>query len=281
MRPAWNGTISFGLVNIPVALYSATRSERISFNLLHKKDMGRVGNIRKCKLCGKELSPDDITKGYEVDKDEYIEITDEDLEKAEAEVEAARTIQIMDFVEQDEIDPKFFDSPYYVVPGKNADHVYVLLREALKKTKKVGIAKLVFRDREHLAAIKPDGRAIMLDTMHFADEISEGDDLKIPSESAKVGAKEIAMAEQLVEMMSDEFDPEKYKDSYREALLAVINKKSTGVKTKGSTKRQKETATTNVVDIMSRLKASLEKSPAKRKTTAKASPARRRKTRAA
>jgi DNA end-binding protein Ku len=280
MRPAWNGTISFGLVNIPVALYSATRSERISFNLLHKKDMGRVGNVRKCKMCGKELSPDDITKGYQIEKDEYIEITDQDLEKAEAEVETSRTIQIMDFVEQDEIDPKFFDSPYYIVPGKNADHVYVLLREALKKTGKVGIAKLVFRDREHLAAIKPDGRAIMLDTMHFADEISESDDLKIPSESAKVGAKEITMAEQLVEMMTDEFNPEKYKDSYREALLEVIDKKAKGVKPKAHTQRQKE-AVTNVVDIMSRLKASLEKSPTKRKTTTKGSRTRRRKTRAA
>jgi DNA end-binding protein Ku len=242
--------------------------------------MGRVGNVRKCKMCGKELSPDDITKGYQIEKDEYIEITGQDLEKAEAEVETSRTIQIMDFVEQDEIDPKFFDSPYYIVPGKNADHVYVLLREALKKTGKVGIAKLVFRDREHLAAIKPDGRAIMLDTMHFADEISESDDLKIPSESAKVGAKEITMAEQLVEMMTDEFNPEKYKDSYREALLEVIDKKAKGVKPKAHTKRQKE-AVTNVVDIMSRLKASLEKSPTKRKTTTKGSRTRRRKTRAA
>jgi len=243
-------------VNIPVSLYSATRSERISFNLLHKKDFGRVGNVRKCKVCGKELAADDITKGYEVDKDEYVEITDEDFEKAAAVVEVERTIQIMDFVDQDEIDPKFFESPYYIVPGKNADHVYVLLRETLKKSGKIGVAKIVFRDREHLAAIKPDGRALMLDTMHFADEINDGDELKLPEANVKIDSKEIAMAEKLVDMMSDEFDPEKYKDTYREALLDLIDKKAKGISVKAKTKRKE--VSTNVVDIMSKLKASLE-----------------------
>jgi DNA end-binding protein Ku len=245
--------------------------------------MGRVGNVRKCKVCGRELSSDDIVKGYEVEKDEYVEMTDEDFEKAEAAVEGGRTIQIMDFVEQDEIDPKFFESPYYIVPGKNADHVYVLLREALKKTQKVGIARMVFRDREHLAAIKPDGRALMLDTMHFAEEINEGESLSIPAESAKIGVKELNMAEKLIDMMSGEFEPDKYKDSYREALLEVIEKKAQGQQIK-ATPRKKE-VTTNVVDIMSKLKASLEEKPApRRKTAAKATKvasARKRKKRAA
>ena len=279
MRPSWNGTISFGLVNIPVALFSATRSERISFNLLHKKDMGRVGNVRKCKVCGKELSSEDITKGFEVEKDEYVEMTDEDFKKAEAVVETGRTIQIMDFVEQEEIDPKFFESPYYIVPGKNADHVYVLLREALKKTKKVGIAKMVFRDREHLAAIKPDGRALMLDTMHFAEEINDGEGLQIPAQTAKVGAKELDMAEKLIGMMSGEFEPDKYKDTYREAIMEVIEKKSKGQAVKVKTKKKE--ITTNVVDIMSKLKASLEGTGKRKTTTARSAPARRRKSRAA
>jgi len=279
MRPSWNGTISFGLVNIPVSLFSATRSERISFHLLHKKDMGRVGNVRKCKICGKDLSPEEITKGFEIEKDEYVEMTDNDFKKAEAVVETGHTIRIMDFVEQEEIDPKFFESPYYIVPGKNADHVYVLLRDALKKTKKVGIAKLVFREREHLAAVKPEGRALMLDTMHFADEINDGDGLQIPAESTKASGKELDMAEKLIGMMTSEFEPDKYKDTYREAIMEVIEKKSKGQALKVKAKRKE--ITTNVVDIMSKLKASLE-STGKRKTTrTKSTPTRRRKTRAA
>jgi DNA end-binding protein Ku len=262
MRPSWSGSISFGLVNIPVALFSATRSERISFNLLHKKDMGRVGYVRKCKFCGKELSQDDIVKGFEVNKDEYVELTDKDFEKAEAAIETGHTIQIIDFVKQDEIDPKFFEAPYYIVPGKNTDHIYVLLREALKKTKMVGVARMVFRDREHLAAIKPDGRALMLDTMHFADEINEGDELDIPKETAKVNIRELEMAQKLIGMMSGKFNPDKYKDTYREALLDLIEKVKVPAKRKA--------AATNVVDIMSKLKSSLEKSGERKTTKAKA-----------
>jgi DNA end-binding protein Ku len=267
MRPSWSGSISFGLVNVPVALFSATRSERISFNLLHKKDMGRVGFVRKCKFCGKELSQDDIVKGFEVDKDEYIEVTDKDFEKAEAAIETGHTIQIIDFVKQDEIDPKFFEAPYYIVPGKDADHTYVLLREALKKTKMVGVARMVFRDREHLAAIKPDGRALMLDTMHFAEEINEGDELDIPKETAKVNIRELEMAQKLIGMMSGRFNPDKYKDNYRDALLDLIEKKAKGVEVEVPPRRK--SAATNVVDIMSKLKSSLEKSGERKTVKAK------------
>jgi len=241
--------------------------------------MGRVGNVRKCKICGKDLSPEEITKGFEIEKDEYVEMTDEDFKKAEAVVETGHTIRIMDFVEQDEIDPKFFESPYYIVPGKNADHVYVLLRDALKKTKKVGIAKLVFRDREHLAAVKPDGGALMLDTMHFADEINDGNGLQIPAESTKASGKELEMAEKLIGMMTSEFEPDKYKDTYREAIMEVIEKKSKGQALKVKAKRKE--ITTNVVDIMSKLKASLESTGKRKTTAAKSTPTRCRKTRAA
>ena len=279
MKPSWNGSISFGLVNIPVYLYSATDSERVSFNLLHKKDMGRVGNVRKCKLCGKELTQQDITKGFEVEKDECVEMTDEDFKKAEDSVETGHTIQIMDFVGLDEIDPKFFESPYYIIPGKNADHVYVLLRDALKKTKKVGVAKMVFRDREHLAAVKAEGRTLMLDTMHFANEIKDTEGLRIPAEGTKATGKELEMAEKLIGMMTSDFEPGKYKDTYREAIMTVIDKKAKGLSVKS--KAKKPSVTTNVVDIMSKLKASLESSNKRKPTKAKSTPAARKKSRAA
>ena len=198
MRPSWSGSISFGLVNVPVALFSATRSERISFNLLHKKDMGRVAYVRKCKFCGKELSQDDIVKGFEVDKDEFVELTDNDFKKAEAAIETGHTIQIIDFVKQ--------------------------------------------------------------------DEINEGDALDIPTENAKVNIRELEMAQKLIGMMSGKFKPDKYKDTYRDALLDLIEKKAKGVEVKAPLRRK--VATTNVVDIMSKLKSSLEKSG--ERTTVKA-----------
>src|SRR5207248_482231 len=197
MRPIWNGMISFGLVNIPVGVYSATHSQRLAFHFLHEKDMGRINNIRVCQVCSKEIPYDDLVKGYEYEKGEYVALKEEDFEKAA--VETSKNISIMDFVDVDEIDPMFFDTPYYLVPGKNADHAYVVLRETLKQSEKAGIAKVAFREREHLAAVKPHGRALMLDIMHFPDEITPASDLELPDEKADVKEKEIKLAEQLVE----------------------------------------------------------------------------------
>jgi len=262
MRPVWNGSISFGMVNIPVSVYSATRSEKLSFNLLHKKDFGRIGYEKVCKLCGEELEADDIIKGYEYEKGEYVPLTDEDFDKVS--VESTKTINISDFVDQDEIDPMFFETPYYLAPGKNADHAYVLLREALKKSNKLAIAKVAFREREHLAAIKATGRALMLETMHFADEITDSSELKLPERDVKVGDREIKVAVQVVEAMTGHFNPEEYKDTYREALLDVIEKKIKGVDVKGTTKKR-AAATTKVVDIMDKLKESLKQVEGKRR----------------
>ncbi len=271
MRPIWNGAISFGLVNIPVGVYSATHSERISFNFLHKADLGRIHNVRVCDVCGKQVPYDDLVRGYEYEKGEYVALEEEDFDKIA--IESTKTIRVMEFVDQEEIDPMFFDTPYYLAPGKNADHVYALFREALKKSGRVGIAKVAFREREHLAAVKPHGKALMLDTLHFADEIAKTSGLDLP-EKLKVTEKESKLAERLIEEMSGKFEPEKYEDSYREGLIEMIEAKVKGKhgKTKKVAARK---ATTNVVDIMAKLKASLKASGAQTSTKARATPAKK------
>jgi DNA end-binding protein Ku len=266
MRPIWNGMISFGLVNIPVGVFSATRSERLEFHLLHEKDMGRINNVRVCQVDGEEVPYEDLVKGYEYEKDKYVVLTDEDFEKAAA--ETSKSISITDFVDMEEIDPMFFETPYYLVPGKGADHAYVILRETLKQTQKAGVAKVAFREREHLAAVKPHGRALMLDIMHFPEEISPAGELELPAEKATVQDKELKLAEQLVESMTAKFDPKKYKDTYRERLEELIQKKLKGKPIHVKTPKRK--ATTNVVDITALLQKSL-KASGKHRTKAVAS----------
>jgi len=252
--------ISFGLVNIPVGVFSATRSERLEFHLLHEKDMGRINNVRVCQVDGEEVPYDDLVKGYEYEKGEYVVLTDQDFEKAAA--ETSKSISITDFVDVEEIDPMFFETPYYLVPGKNADHAYVILRETLKQTQKAGIAKVAFREREHLAAVKPHGRALMLDIMHFPEEITAAGELELPAEKATVKDKELKLADQLVESMTAKFDPKKYKDTYRERLEEVIQKKLKGKSIRVKTSKRK--ATTNVVDITALLQKSLKASGKRR-----------------
>src|SRR3984893_18727136 len=266
MRPIWNGMISFGLVNIPVGVFSATRSERLEFHLLHEKDLGRINNVRVCQVDGEEVPYEDLVKGYEYEKGEYVVLTDEDFEKAAA--ETSKTISITDFVDVEEIDPMFFETPYYLVPGKNADHAYVILRDTLKQTQKAGIAKVAFREREHLAAVKPHGRALMLDIMHFPEEITPANELELPAEKSTIKDKELKLAEQLVESMSAKFDPKKYKDTYRERLEELIEKKLKGKPIRVRVPKRK--ASTNVVDMMALLQKSL-KASGKRKTKVVAS----------
>jgi DNA end-binding protein Ku len=253
MRPIWRGYIQFGLVTIPVDVYSATSSERITFHLLHKEDQGRVHNKRVCELDGKELSNDDIVKGYEYQKDEYVELTDEDFERIA--IKSTKIIDITDFVDHEEIDPMFFDTPYYLAPGKGAAKPYALLREVLKSSGKVGIAKVAIRQREYLASVKPHGAALMLETMHFAAEITSSRELELPGEDEKVDKKQLKVAQQLVDGLTAKFEPEKYKDTYREALLEVIERKLKGGTVKRPSARRAKA--TNVVDIMDRLKQSL------------------------
>jgi DNA end-binding protein Ku len=253
MRPIWRGYIQFGLVTIPVEVYSATSSERISFHFLHKEDHGRVNNKRVCELDGKELSADEIVKGYEYQKGEHVELTDEDFDKIA--VESTKVIHITDFVNHEEIDPMFFDTPYYLAPGKGAVNPYVLLREVLKTSSKVGIARVAIRQREYLASVKPHGAALMLETMHFADEISSSRALELPAEDVHVDKRQLKVAEQLVDGLTAKFDPRKYKDTYREALLDLIHKKVKGEGVRRPAVRRARA--TNVVDIMDRLKQSL------------------------
>ena len=272
MKPIWSGSIQFGLVNIPVSVYSATRSERISFHLLHQKDHARVRNQHICEIEGKVLSNDEIVKGYEYDKDEYVELTDEDFKKVA--IKSTKVVEISDFVEYQQIDPLFFDTPYYLVPGKSAAKSYGLLREALANSGKVGIGKVAIRQREYLAAVRPHNSVLMLETMHFADEITSSKKLDLPEQDAKIDRRELKVAEQLVEALSSEFDPARYKDTYREALLALIDQKLKGGTVKGPARPK--VAATKVVDIMDKLRESIKEAEKQRKVKGKPAAAKKR-----
>jgi DNA end-binding protein Ku len=264
MRSIWNGTLSFGLVTIPVKIYPAIKSNELSLHYLHEEDMGRIKNERVCQKCGETVDYKELVKGYEYQKGKYIALTEKDFQKVD--VESSKNITILDFVDPDEIDPMFYDKPYYLAPGENGAKLYALLRESLKQSNKVGIAKLVFHDREHIGAIKANGKVVMLDTLHFADEIREEQKLELPAANLQVSERELNMAARLIENMSNRFDPEKYKDTYHENLLDLIDKKLEGKEIKV---KQKKRPVTNVSDIMSKLKASIEETEGKkRKRTA-------------
>jgi len=261
MRSFWNGSISFGLVNIPVSVFPATKSEIVSFHFLHEKDLGRIHNQRLCEVCEKVVPYDELVRGYEYEDDKYLPLTPEDFENVN--LESAKNIDILDFVKEQEIDPIYFDKPYYLVPDKKGQKAYALLRETLEHTGKVGIAKVIFHTREHLAAVRTRGEALMLDILHFATEIKSSEEMSLPAQ-ANVGKKELAMAEKLVANMTSPFRPEKYKDTYKEKLETLIEEKLSG-KSAGKRAKRRE-PTTNVIDIMSKLKASL-----KQKKTSKVS----------
>ncbi|PYL51604.1 MAG: Ku protein [Verrucomicrobia bacterium] len=201
-RAIWKGSISFGLVNIPIALYPATRREEL-------KD-------------GKEVPWDQIVKSYEYEKGKYIVLKDEDFQRVD--LEATQTVDIQDFVDQEEIDPMFFYKPYYLEPQKGGDKAYALLRDALKDTNKVGVAKVVIKTRQYLAGVKPEDGALVLELMHFADELADPEKLHVPKKM-EVGKREMSMAKSLIDTMSSKWNPEKYKDDYREALMEVIEEK--------------------------------------------------------
>src|SRR5438552_16932918 len=225
MRAIWQGNISFALVSIPISLFSATRRNELSFHYLHKKDMSPVSYKRFCDGEDVEVPWEEITRGYEYEKGQYIEITDEDLDKAD--VELTKTIQILEFVLEEEIDPLYFDKPYYLEPQKGGERAYALMRDALAESKKVGIAKVVLKSREHLAAVKSVGDMITLQTMRFAHEIVDASELNLPK--AEVSKKEMDLANTLIDSMSDKFEPSKYKDDYYEKVMTVVQEKIAGV----------------------------------------------------
>jgi DNA end-binding protein Ku len=222
MRAIWKGSISFGLVNIPIALHTATKTEDLKFRLLRAKDHSPVNYKRVAEADGKEVPWDQIVKGYEYEKEKFVIIKDEDFKRVD--IEATQTVDIMSFVELNEVNPVFFHKPYYMEPQKGGDHAYVLLREALKESGKIGIAKVVIKTRQHLAAVKPQDEGLMLELMHFAKELKDVEDFKRPK-AAKLAKKELDMAKALIDSMTEKWNPEAYKDEYREALEQMIEDK--------------------------------------------------------
>jgi len=265
-RAIWKGSISFGLVNIPIALYPATRREELRFRLLRKSDLSPVNYKRVAEKDGKEVSWDQIVKGYEYEKGKYVVLKAEDFERVD--LEATQTVDIQDFVDQEQIDPMFFYKPYYLEPQKGGDKAYVLLRDALKESNKVGIAKVVIKTRQYLAGVKPEDGALVLELMHFADELADPGKLHVPKKT-EVGKREMNMAKSLIDSMSSKWDPEKYKDEYREALMDVIEEKVEAGGKEIKEKPKKAPKPTKVIDLVSVLQKSLDQTGSKRKTTAK------------
>ena len=265
-RAIWKGSISFGLVNIPIALYPATRREELKFRLLRKSDLSPVSYKRVTEKDGKEVPWDQIVKGYEYEKGKYVVLKDEDFERVD--LEATQTVDIQDFVHQEEIDPIFYYKPYYLEPQKGGDKAYVLLRDALKDSGKVGIAKVVIKTREYLAGVKPEDGVLVLELMHFADELADPGKLRIPKK-IEVGKREMNMAKSLIDSMSSKWNPEKYKDDYREALMEVIEEKVEAGGKEIEEKPKKAPKPTKVIDLVSVLQKSLEQTGAKKTATAK------------
>jgi len=265
-RAIWKGSISFGLVNIPIALYPATRREELKFRLLRKSDLSPVNYKRVAEKDGKEVPWDQIVKGYEYEKGKYVILQDEDFQRVD--LEATQTVDIQDFVEQEEIDPIFFYKPYYLEPQKGGDKAYALLRDALKDSGKVGIAKVVIKTREYLAGVKPEDGVLVLELMHFADELADPGKLHVPKKT-EVGKREMNMAKSLIDSMSSKWNPEKYRDDYREALMEVIEEKVEAGGKEIEEKPKKAPRPTKVIDLVSVLRKSLEQTGAKKKSPAK------------
>jgi DNA end-binding protein Ku len=262
MRSIWKGSISFGLVNIPVQMYSASKEKEFSFVMLHKKDLSQIKYARICKLEDKEVPWSEIVKGYEVAKGDFVVLEDSDFEKAD--IKKSKTIEIIQFIGEDEIDSIYFVKPYFLEPDKNAGKTYSLLRDALKKSKKVGLAKYVIKNREHLAILKVFEDMLVLNEVRFQNELVIPQDLKIPPSSKQI-VKEMDIAMQLVDQLTMPFDPTKYKDTYSDELRKIIKQKAKG---KPIHPKSEAPSSTKVQDIMSLLKASLEK-PKKTKSKSK------------
>jgi DNA end-binding protein Ku len=254
MAAIWKGSLTFGLVNIPVELKTAVRADHISFRLLHEADLSPVKYERVCQADGQPVPWNEIVKGYEFEKGRFVVMTDEDFKAAA--VEQSKTIDILDFVQQDEIDPRYFETPYYLVPAKGGEKPYALLREAIRQTNSVGIGKIIIRQTQHLVGIKVVGEALVLEIMRFANELVDINDFNFPSAEV-VRPQELQMAEQLVSNLAEQFDPAKYTDDYRANLMRIIKAKMKG-KTAKLEGPQEETPDSGVLDLMSKLRASLE-----------------------
>ena len=264
-RGLWKGAISFGLVNVPVELHSArsrtsSRSDGLDMTMLDKRDLAPVGYKRVNKSTGKEVAWGDVVKGYEYKDDKYVVLSDEDFRRANP--EASKTVDILAFVERADIHPQYFETPYYLKPEKRGEKAYALLRDTLEKAGKAGIASVVIRTKQYLAALFPEDELLVLNTLRYADELKDPAQLEIPK--AKVSPKELDMAMRLVDDMADEWDPKKYKDTYRDDLLKRIKEKVKAGQTEELTEPEKDAekpAKADVIDLMSLLKKSVERKP--------------------
>lgn len=260
----WNGAISFGLVHIPVVLSSAENRNSFDLTMLDRRNMKPVGVKRYNKETGKEVGWDDIVKGYEYEKERYVVLTEEDFKRAN--VEATQTVDIVAFVDAEEVAPTYFETPYYLAPDKRGDKGYALLRETLKATNKIGIASVVIRTRQYLAALIPSGDVIVLNTLRYKNELKSAKDLEVPSGNLKasgVSPREIEMAKKLVEEMTEPWKPERYRDTYHDDLMKLIDKRIKAGKTEVITEadaeeHQEKPARGEVIDLMALLKRSVQ-----------------------
>jgi len=258
MAAIWKGSVAFGLVNIPVELRTAVRADHISFRLLHEEDHSPVKYERVCEAEGEPVPWSEIVKGYEYAKDKFVVLTDEDFKAAA--LESSRTLDIISFVKEEEIDPRYFETPYYLIPAKGAEKSYALLREAIRSTGAIGVGKIMIRQAQHLAGIKVLDNALVLEIMRFSNELVDADEYSFPSRE-DVRPQELKMAEQLIENLAEPFDPSRYIDEYRANLMKVIKAKMKGKKIK--VEEPAKEPETGVLDLMSRLRASLEQGNAK------------------
>lgn len=253
MASIWKGSLTFGLVNIPIELRSAVRSDHISFRLLHAEDLSPVRYERVCQAEDEPIPWSEIVKGYEYKKGKFVVLTDADFEKAA--LTTSHTIDILDFVKQEEIDPRFFETPYYIIPAKGGEKAYALLRDAIRDRETVGIGKIIIHQKQHLAAVKVVGAALTLEIMRFATELVDPKEYTFPHAQSG-SAQEKKMATQLIDSLTSAFHPEKYTDEYRANLMRVINAKLKGKKVKLEEPEGPD-QDADVIDLMSRLKQSL------------------------
>jgi DNA end-binding protein Ku len=269
-RALWKGSISFGLVNIPIELHTAVRNHRPKFRMLHAKDKSPVRFERVCIRDGHPVAWEDLVKGYEYAKGHFVVLSKEDFQAAA--LEKTRTVDILDFVDADAIDDRFFETPYYLVPATGGAHAYALLREALRESGRVGIAKFILREAQHLAALEVIGDAIVLTVMRFADELVDVSQFDLPADK-DIRKPELDMAKALVNSLAAEWDPAKYTDTYRENLMRIIQAKAKGKRIELEADAEPRQA--EVVDLMERLRRSLEAGGARRSAASSSSRARK------
>ncbi|MCM3588051.1 Ku protein [Mesobacillus maritimus] len=273
MHTMWKGSISFGLVNIPIKLHTATEDKDIKLRNLHKKCNSPIKYEKVCSVCEEELNPDDIVKAYEYTKGKFVVLEEEELENLRKENED-KAVEIIDFVKMEEIDPIYYNRSYYISPNEGGGKAYSLLRKALQETAKVGLAKIIIRAKEQLALVRVYENTLVMETIHFPDEVRNAADVpSVPTED-KVTEKELDTAKMLIDQLTTEFNPEKYTDEYRTALLELIESKRTGQET--VTAKEKEPVT-NVTDLMAALQASIDRTKPPTNEKVKKEPVKRKK----